>query len=146
MNTVGDLVRGREVYSVQHNQTVLEAVRYMVEKGIGAVAVMEGERMVGIFSERDLMKRVVLRQLDPSALPLHKVMTTNLVLAAPEESYVAALAKMQSHGIRHLAIVAQDRLVGMISVRDLLSKDLKEKSAELELMNAYLYYTPPNAA
>ncbi len=143
MNTVGDLVRGREVYSVQSDQTVLEAVRYMVEKSIGAVAVMEGGRMVGIFSERDLMKRVVLRQLDPSVLPLHKVMTTNLVLATPEESYVAALAKMQSHGIRHLAIVAQDRLVGMISVRDLLSKDNKEKSAEIELMNAYLYYTPP---
>ncbi len=143
MNTVGDLVRGREVYAVQNNQTVLEAVQYMVEKGIGAVAVMEGERMVGIFSERDLMKRVVLRQHDPGALPVAKVMTTNLVIADPAESYTAALAKMQSHNIRHLAIVDGERLVGMISVRDLLSKDLKEKSAEIELMNAYLYYTPP---
>lgn len=143
MNTVGDLVRGRDVYSVQSEQSVFEAVEYMVEKGIGAVAVMEGERMVGIFSERDLMKRVVLKQLDPSALKLAQVMTTNLVVAQPEETYVAALAKMQSHNIRHLAIVDKERLVGLISFRDLLSKDIKEKSAEIELMNAYLYYTPP---
>lgn len=143
MNTVGDLVRDRDVYSVQSEQSVFEAVEYMVEKGIGAVAVMEGERMVGIFSERDLMKRVVLKQLDPSALKLAQVMTTNLVVAQPEETYVAALAKMQSHNIRHLAIVDKERLVGLISFRDLLSKDIKEKSAEIELMNAYLYYTPP---
>jgi CBS domain-containing protein len=143
MNTVGDLVRDREVYSVQSDQTVLETVRYMVEKSIGAVAVMEGGRMVGIFSERDLMKRVVLKQLDPSVLPMRIVMTTNLVIANPEETYIAALAKMQSHNIRHLAIVDGEQLVGIISVRDLLSKDLKEKSAEIELMNAYLYYTPP---
>lgn len=143
MNTVGDLVRGRDVYSVQSDETVLNAVRYMVEKSIGAVAVMEGGRMVGIFSERDLMKRVVLRQLDPSVLPLRTVMTTNLVIAKPEESYKSALDKMQSYNIRHLAIVDGEQLVGMISFRDLLSKDNKEKSAELELMNAYLYYTPP---
>lgn len=143
MNTVGDLVHGREVYAVQSDQTVFEAVEYMVEKGIGAVAVMEGGRMVGIFSERDLMKRVVIKKRDASALPLAQVMTTNLVIAKPEESYTAALAKMQSHNIRHLAIVDGEQLVGIISVRDLLSKDIKEKSAEIELMNAYLYYTPP---
>ncbi|NUO82729.1 CBS domain-containing protein [candidate division KSB1 bacterium] len=143
MNTVGDLVRGREVYSVESSQTVFEAVQYMVEKSIGAVAVMEGERMVGIFSERDLMKRVVMKKLDPAALKLAQVMTTNLVIAAPGESYTACLAKMQSHGIRHLAVVERERLVGIISLRDLMSKDIKEKSAEIELMNAYLYYTPP---
>lgn len=144
MNTVGDLVRGRDIYSVQSDQTVLEAVRYMVEKSIGAVAVMEGERMVGIFSERDLMKRVVLKQLDTSVLLLTHVMTKNLVIAKPDESYKSALDKMQSHNIRHLAIVDGEQLVGMISFRDLLSKDIKEKSAEIELMNAYLYYTPPS--
>ncbi len=143
MNTVGDLVRGREVYSVQSDQTVFEAVQYMVEKSIGAVAVMEGERMVGIFSERDLMKRIVIKKLDPSALKLAQVMTTNLVVANTGESYIAALAKMQSHNIRHLAIVEGEKLVGIISLRDLMSKDIKEKSAEIELMNAYLYYTPP---
>ena len=145
MNTVGDLVRGRDVYSVQSEQSVFEAVEYMVEKRIGAVAVMEGERMVGIFSERDLMKRVVIKKLDPSALKLAQVMTKNLVIAQTDETYTAALAKMQSHNIRHLAIVADEQLVGIISLRDLMSKDIKEKSAEIELMNAYLYYTPPEA-
>jgi CBS domain-containing protein len=146
MNTVGDIVRGREVYSVAGEQTVLEAVQYMVEKGVGAVAVMERDRMVGIFSERDLMKRVVTRKLDPATVPVAKVMTTNIVAAKPEESYSACLARMQSHNIRHLVIATGDNLIGIISLRDLMSIDIREKSAEIELMNQYLHYVPPAAA
>lgn len=146
MNTVGDIVRGREVYTVQSKQTVLEAVQYMVEKGVGAVAVMEGDRMVGIFSERDLMKRVVTKKIDPAELAVAKVMTTNIITAKPEESYSSCLARMQSHNIRHLVITTGDHLVGIISLRDLMSIDIREKSAEIELMNQYLHYVPPPAA
>ncbi len=146
MNTVGDIVRSREVYTVQSTQTVLETVQYMVEKGIGAVAVMEGERMVGIFSERDLMKRVVTKKIDPASIAVAKVMTTNIVAAKPEDSYTASLARMQSHNIRHLVITHEDNLVGIISLRDLMTIDIREKSAEIELMNQYLHYVPPPAA
>ena len=146
MNTVGDIVLGREVYTVQSKQAVLEAVQYMVEKGIGAVAVMEGERMVGIFSERDLMKRVVTKKIDPAAIAVEKVMTTNIIAAKPEESYSACLARMQTHNIRHLVIAREDNLVGIISLRDLMSIDIREKSAEIALMNQYLHYVPPAAA
>ena len=146
MSTVGDLVRGRDVYTVQGKQTVLETVHYMVEKGIGAVAVMDGDRMLGIFSERDLMKRVVTKKLDPATIPIEKVMTTNIITARPEESYSTCLARMQSLGIRHLVITAGDQLIGIISLRDLMSIDIREKSAEIELMNQYLHYVPPAAA
>lgn len=146
MNTVGDIVRGREVYTVQSKQSVLETVQYMVEKGIGAVAVMESERMLGIFSERDLMKRVVTKKLDPATIPVAKVMTTNIIMARPEESYSACLARMQSHNIRHLVIATGENLIGIISLRDLMSIDIREKSAEIELMNQYLHYVPPAAA
>ncbi len=146
MNTVGDIVRGREVYTVQSKQTVLEAVQFMVEKGIGAVAVMEGGRMVGIFSERDLMKRVVTKRIDPASMMLAQVMTTNIIAAKPEDSYSACLARMQSHNIRHLVIARADKLVGIISLRDLMSLDIREKSAEIEMMNQYLHYVPPPAA
>jgi CBS domain-containing protein len=146
MSTVGDIVRGREVFTVQSKQTVLETVQYMVEKGIGAVAVMESDRMLGIFSERDLMKRVVTKKLDPSTISVEKVMTTNIITARPEESYSTCLARMQSHGIRHLVIAAGDQLIGIISLRDLMSMDIREKSAEIELMNQYLHYVPPAAA
>jgi CBS domain-containing protein len=146
MNTVGNIVKNREVFTVKRDQTVLEAVQFMVEKRIGAVAVLEGDRLVGIFSERDLMKRVIAKGLDPKNIRMEEVMTRNIIIAHPDESYAACLAKMQSHNIRHLVIASGDRLVGMISVRDLMIIDLKEKSAEIEMMNAYLHYIPPPAA
>jgi len=146
MHTVGNLVAGREVYTVQADQSVYEVVRYMVEKNIGAVAVLEGDRVVGIFSERDLMKRVVSPELSPRQVLVKQVMTHNLITAAPQESYETCLARMQKHGIRHLIIAAEDRIVGVISLRDLMSIDIQEKSAEIQMMNAYLHYVPPAAA
>jgi CBS domain-containing protein len=143
MNTVGNIVKDREVFTVQRDQSVLDAVKFMVEKRIGAVAALEGDRLVGIFSERDLMKRVVAQGLDPKNVRIEEVMTRNIIIAHPDESYTACLAKMQSHNIRHLVIAAGDRLAGMISLRDLMMIDIKEKSAAIEMMNAYLHYVPP---
>jgi CBS domain-containing protein len=146
MNTVGNIVKNREVYTVQVDQSVFETVKYMVEKGIGAVAVLDDDRVVGIFSERDLMKRVVAQGLDPKRSKVEEVMTRNIIAANPDESYEACLAKMQTHNIRHLVIASGDRLIGMISLRDLMLIDIKEKSAEIAMMNAYLHYIPPPAA
>jgi len=146
MNTVGDIVRGREIYTVQSKQTVLEAAQYMAEKGVGAAAVMDNDRMVGIFSERDLMRRVVAKKIDPATITVAKVMTKDIIAVKPEESYSACLAQMQAHNIRHLVIANSDNLVGIISLRDLMSVDLREKAAEIELMNQYLHYVPPTAA
>jgi CBS domain-containing protein len=143
MDTVGDIVKNRDVFTVQRDQSVLEAVKFMVEKGVGAVAVLNEDRLVGIFSERDLMKRVVAKGLDPQNLKVEQVMTSNLVTAHPNESYEACLAKMRSHGIRHLVIASGDRLTGVISLRDLMMIDIEEKSAAIEMMNAYLHYVPP---
>lgn len=146
MDTVGNLVAGREVYTVQAGQSVYEVVRYLVEKNIGAVAVLEGERVAGIFSERDLMTRVISPELNPRQVPVKEVMTRNLITAAPQESYEACLARMLKHGIRHLVVADGDRIVGVISLRDLMSIDIQQKSAEIEMMNAYLHYVPPPAA
>ncbi len=143
MDTVGNIVKNRGVFTVQRGQTVIEAVQFMVEKGIGAVAVLNEDRLVGIFSERDLMKRIVAKGLDPQQVKIEQVMTSHLVTAHPTESYEACLAKMQSHGIRHLVIASGERLVGVISLRDLMMIDIKEKSAAIEMMNAYLHYVPP---
>jgi len=145
MNTVGNIVKNRDVFTVQRGQSVLESVKFMVEKGIGAVAVLNEDRLVGIFSERDLMKRVVAKGLDPGQVKIEQVMTSNLVTAHPNESHEACLAKMQSHSIRHLVIASGERLVGVISLRDLMLIDIKEKSAAIEMMNAYLHYVPPTA-
>lgn len=146
MNTVGDLVTGREVYTVQASQSVYEVAQFMAKKNIGAVAVLDGDRVAGIFSERDLMKRVVSPELQPRQTLVRDVMTRNLVTASPEESYETCLARMQNHSIRHLVIASGDRIVGVISLRDLMSIDIQQKSAEIQMMNAYLHYVPPAAA
>jgi CBS domain-containing protein len=146
MNTVGNILKNREVFTVQRSQSVLEAAQFMAEKSFGAVAVLDGDRLVGIFSERDLMKRVVAKGLDPNQVKIEQVMTSNLVTANPNETYEACLAKMQAHSIRHLVIASDDRLVGVISLRDLMMIDIKEKSAAIEMMNAYLHYVPPSLA
>ncbi|NUM74882.1 CBS domain-containing protein [candidate division KSB1 bacterium] len=146
MNTVGDLVTGREVYTVQASQSVYEVAQFMAKKNIGAVAVLDGDRVAGIFSERDLMKRVVSPELQPRQTLVRDVMTRNLVTALPEESYETCLARMQNHSIRHLVIASGDRIVGVISLRDLMSIDIQQKSAEIQMMNAYLHYVPPAAA
>ncbi|MDZ7268133.1 MAG: CBS domain-containing protein [candidate division KSB1 bacterium] len=143
MDTVGNLVAGREVYTVQAGQSIYEVVHYMVEKNVGAVAVLEGDRVVGIFSERDLMKRVVAPELKPREVPVKEVMTRNLITAAPQESYETCLARMQKHSIRHLVVADGDRIVGIISLRDLMTIDLQQKSAEIQMMHAYLHYVPP---
>jgi CBS domain-containing protein len=83
MNTVGSIVKNRDVFTVQRGQSVLDAVKFMVEKGVGALAVLNEDRLVGIFSERDLMKRVVAKGLDPRTVKVEQVMTSNLVTAHP---------------------------------------------------------------
>jgi CBS domain-containing protein len=141
--TIGKLIKGRYVYTAHSGQTVFDVARSMSEKRVGALAVLEEDRLVGIFSERDLMTRVVAKGLNPQKVLVDEVMTRNLIVASPSDSYTEALAKMQKAGIRHLLIVDGDQLVGMLSLRDLLQVDIKEKSAEIESLHEYIHYTPP---
>jgi CBS domain-containing protein len=141
--TIGKLIQGRYVYTAHSGQTVLEVARSMSEKRVGALAVLEEDRLVGIFSERDLMTRVVAKGLDPQKVLVDEVMTRNLIVASPNDSYAEAMTKMQKAGIRHLLIVDGDQLMGMLSLRDLLQVDIKEKSAEIESLHEYIHFSPP---
>ncbi len=127
MRTIGALVSGREMYHLRQDQTVREAARYMTERRIGAAAVLEGDRLAGILSERDIMGRVVARGLDPDAVKVAEVMTRELVVAKADESHEDGLRKMKQAGCRHLPVVRGDHLIGMVSQRDLLQIDLSQK-------------------
>jgi CBS domain-containing protein len=143
--TIGEFVGSRPVFSLQQNMTVSEAARYMAEKNIGAVPVMEANRLVGIFSERDVIKRIVSKDLDPTAVKIGDVMTRDLVVAAANESYDDCLRKMKQAGCRHLPIVSGDQLLGVVSLRDLLQIELTEREEKLEFLNNYLFHLPPDA-
>jgi CBS domain-containing protein len=140
MRTVGDLIKTRSFFAAIVDQTVFEAALYMAEKDIGALPVLDQNRLAGVFSERDIIKRVVVPQKDVRKTPIRDVMTTDLVVAESTEEISDVLDKMRQHHCRHMPVVSGDRLVGFLSLRDLLSADLEEKDAQVQQLNSYIYY------
>ena len=140
MSTLGELCR-RDVYFVRAGQTVLDACRYMTERNVGAVAVLEGERLVGFFSERDVLNRVVAKGLDPAATPLTSVMTQNPVVVDIAAPIQECLQIMRQANCRHLPVVSVGRLAGMVSLRDALEVDLADTTHEIKQMRAYIHGT-----
>ena len=144
MKTIGALVAGRqEMYRLTPQQSVREAARYMTERRVGAVCVLDGSRLVGVLSERDIMGRVVAQGLDLDRTSVGEVMTRDLVVAQAGDSHEDALRRMKQAGCRHLPVVEGDKLVGMVAQRDLLQVDLSEKDEEIRWLNAYIHYVPP---
>ncbi len=143
MKTMGSVVAGRDIYHVRSDQSIREVARYMSERRVGAVAVLEGSRLAGIISERDIMSRVVAKGLDPDETSVEQVMTRDLVVSAADDSHEDGVRKMKQVGCRHLPVVEGDRLVGMVSLRDLLQVDLTEKDEEIRWLNAYIHFIPP---
>lgn len=138
MATIRDLISNRTIHFVQPRQTVLEAAGYMVERNIGAVPVLDDTKLIGIFSERDIMRRVVTEGRDPHTTRISEVMSTELHTLGPNASSEDAMCLMQTHGVRHLPICEGRTLVGFLSLRDLLRCHLEEKSGEAEMMRAYI--------
>ena len=143
MKTIGSLVADREISHLSSDSSVREASRYMTERRVGAASVLEGSRLVGILSERDIMGRVVATGLDPDRTRVADVMTRDLVVASAADTHEDGLRKMKQAGCRHLPVVEGDRLIGMVAQRDLLQIDLTEKDEEIRWLNAYIHFIPP---
>jgi CBS domain-containing protein len=138
MATIRDLLVQQTIHCVQPDQTVFEAAGYMVACKVGAVPVLDGSTLVGVFSERDIMSKVVTGERDPRTTRIREVMSTELRTLAPESSCEDAMVIMQTHGIRHLPVCDGNTLVGFLSLRDLLRHTLDEKSGEAEMMRTYI--------
>jgi len=120
MAVVNDLVKEQKILSVQHDQTVLEAARVMTERNIGAVPVLRDGELVGIFSERDLLRRVVAAGRSPGLTKVAEVMTANPRTVPPAEPVENCLFLMKEYGFRHLPVCENGRVKGLVSLRDLL--------------------------
>ena len=142
MKTLRDIMRQGFLFMVQRNVTVAEAVRVMATHDVGIVIVMDGEEMVGVFSERDVVRRVVDRDLDPARTPVGTVMTTAIVTADADEDYQSAMRKMDQANIRHLLVVSGGRPLSMISIRDLIRVDIQDKGEQISHLKEYLYQIP----
>ena len=142
MKSVKAIVDAQETATVGPSASVLEAAGVMARRGIGAVPVVDGDRLAGIFTERDVLTRVVAAGVDPAATPVSAVMSTQLVIADIDEPYDVCLQRMQQARVRHLIALDHGRLAGIVSLRDLLAIDLDEKDDAITLLNAYVHYVP----
>ncbi len=138
-----DLIKNQDTYRARADQTVLEVAQAMVARNIGAVPVLQGSLLVGIFSERDLMKRVVVEARDPRTTRVEEVMTRDPLTVGPQEELGTCMLLMRKHGFRHLPVCEGKELRGMVSLRDLLLHDLNEKDDEVRMMRAYIQASPP---
>lgn len=142
MKQISELIAGQTLTVVEPGQNVRSAARTMTERNIGAVAVVDAGRLAGIFSERDIMARVVAEGLNPDDTPVSLVMSKELVVAGPAERVDAAIQKMHSIGSRHLPVVDEGKLVGMISIRDLLEVDDEQQRARAKFLTDLVRYSP----
>jgi len=146
MKKIREIMRYGFLFTVQRDATVAEAVRVMATQNVGIVTVLDGDRLAGVFSERDVVRRVVNRGRDPAQTLVSDVMTTDLVVADADEDYQSAMRKMDQANIRHLLVVSEGRILSMISIRDLMRVDLEEKGEEIRYLHEYLYQVPPDIA
>ena len=139
---VYDLINTQDTYRADANQMVLDVAQAMVDRNIGAVPVLSDGLLVGIFSERDLMKRVVVEGRDPGTTKVETVMTDNPLTVSPDESLETCMVLMRRHGFRHLPVCEGKQLRGIVSLRDILLHDLNEKDHEVRMMRAYIQASP----
>ena len=139
---ISDLIVNQDTYRTEADKAVLEVVADMVSRNIGAVPVLRDGRLVGIFSERDLMSRVVAEGLDPRTTRVEQVMTEHPLTVSPAESVENCMGLMRRHGFRHLLICEGHGVVAVVSLRDVLLHDLTEKDHEVQMMRAYIQASP----
>ena len=121
------------------DQTAAEAARLMAAREVGAVLLVEAGRVVGIFSERDLLRRVVAKGASPDQTPLRAVMTRDPITAGPDEDRMVCVLKMRKIGCRHLPILLDGTLVDTVSIRDLLYDEIDARDGEIEDLKRYIH-------
>lgn len=130
--------KGHRIYSVGPNQTVFEAIQQMADKNIGALAVLDGGRLVGMISERDYTRKVILRGRVSKETPVSEIMTPNPLTVTPKTTVKECLQIMTENHIRHLPVLEEDLLLGVVSIGDLVNFIIQVQSNEIEDLKRYL--------
>jgi CBS domain-containing protein len=141
MSTVRDLLakKGTQVAAITPDSTVLQAADLMNQQRIGALCVVDGAKLLGVFTERDILNRVVSAQRDPAATKVSEVMTTPVTTCGPNGKVSDCAAVMSHQRIRHLPVVEDDRLVGLISTGDVMAMQAAKQQEHIEDLYQYLH-------
>jgi CBS domain-containing protein len=141
MKTLGDLTKDKPMHYVKTGQIVFDVVNYMSEKNVGAVPVLDDTgRLKGIFSERDLLKRCIAKEKDIKNTKIDEVMTRGVIVIEAHDTYDYCLKIMQQESIRHIPVRDGEKLVGVVSMRDLMQVDNDEKAEEIGFLKSYISY------
>jgi len=140
MKTVRDVLKakGGVVFAAEPDDTVYSALTTMAEQNIGALLVREGARVVGIFSERDYARQVILKGKASKDTPIRDVMTTRVVFVRPEQNIEECMALMTDKHIRHLPVLDGDTLVGLVSIGDVVKAVISEKEFLIAQLEHYI--------
>lgn len=130
--------KGKEIHSISPDATVFDAIKLMSELGVGALLVMKDDKLNGVISERDYTRKVILKGKSSSSTPVHEIMTKNVFCLSPEDNIDQCMALMNENQIRHLPIVENDRVVGVVTIMDIIKNILMEKDFIIEQMEQYI--------
>lgn len=131
-------VKGHDICSIEPDASVYDAIQLMAEKGIGALLVIQDGKLVGLISERDYARKVILQGRSSKSTPVSEIMTSRVIYAYPEQNVEECMALMTEKRIRHLPVIDQDQLVGIISIGDLVKSIIVEQKFIIEQLVKYI--------
>lgn len=144
MKPVRELLRikGQEIWSVSPDTPVYDALKLMAEKNVGALLVLEGDKLAGILSERDYARKVILKGKASKNTPAREIMSENVVCVTPKQSVAECMALMTDKHFRHLPVIEDGKLVGVISIGDVVKAIISEQKFVIEQLEHYIAGAP----
>jgi CBS domain-containing protein len=130
--------KGFEIYSITPGATVFDALREMADRNVGALLVLDGDNLVGLLSERDYARKVILKHKASKDTPVSEIMSREVVCVSPELKVDACMALMTDKRIRHLAVMADDRLVGVVSIGDVVNAIIEHQKFTIKELDHYI--------
>jgi len=140
MKTVARLLADKdpEIWSIEADQPVLDAIRCMAEKKIGALLVVEGAALIGIISERDYARKIILHGKSSKETPVSEVMSDNVVRVSPTDTIDTCMTLMTEHKIRHLPVLENNRITGVLSIGDLVKAIIADQQETIQHLEGYI--------
>lgn len=140
MKTVAQLLAGKptEIWTIDATKPVLVAIKYMAEKNIGALLVTDRDQLSGIISERDYARKVILQGRSSKETAISEIMSTNIISVGPEDTIDTCMGLMTKHDIRHLPVLERDKLIGVLSIGDLVRATIADQRQTIEQLSGYI--------
>lgn len=131
-------VKGNEIFDIAPDALVFDALRAMADRNVGALLVRDGDDLIGLISERDYARKVILKNKASRQIPVSEIMTRQVVCVGPEQKVDACMALMTNKRIRHLAVLETDRLIGVVSIGDIVKAIIDHQQFTIEQLEDYI--------